>query len=153
IASFAEDEEGNRIEELKVPTDYTGSLDDEMVEILPLNAEVMAKGTLEAIYKAIMQMMMAEESSMIVFNTANFTVTVPEGNTAITVDADGHLTSYLADVVDLGDFQGETNVIKEGVFYDYTQPMPVPVAIKYFSESTFRSAPYFDINIDGITLK
>lgn len=50
------------------------------------------------------------------------------------------LTSYLADVNDMGDYVPETEVIKtEG-------------GITFFDESTFRSAPYFDIDIDGITL-
>lgn len=58
-----------------------------------------------------------------VFDTANFKVA---GNT---------LTSYLADVDDFGDFVGETEVISNG----------------YFHESEYRSAPYFDLRIDGIT--
>lgn len=58
-----------------------------------------------------------------VFDTANFTV-------------DGKkVTVYNADVKDFGDFKGETQVIKNG----------------YFAESEFRSAPYFDLRIDGIT--
>jgi len=60
-----------------------------------------------------------------VFDTSTFTV---DGKT---------LTTYLADVDDFGDFVGETEVIKDG----------------YFHESEYRSAPYFDINIDGITIK
>ena len=59
-----------------------------------------------------------------VFDTKNFTV---GGKT---------LTEYVADVDDLGDFVPETNVIVDGVFL----------------ESVGRSAPYFDINIDGITI-
>ena len=46
------------------------------------------------------------------------------------------LDQYLADVD--GDFKGETNVVHDG----------------YFDESNakdFRSAPYFDIIIDGVT--
>ena len=58
-----------------------------------------------------------------VFDTATWTV---NGAT---------LTEYLADVDDLGDFVPETNVIADG----------------YFHESEYRSAPYFDIDIDGIT--
>ena len=58
------------------------------------------------------------------FDTATFTV----GGAA--------LTSYLADVDDMGDFKGETEVVIGGEF----------------AESKFRSAPYFDINIDGVTL-
>ncbi len=58
-----------------------------------------------------------------VFDTATWTV---GGQT---------LSEYLADVDDMGDFQPETNVIADG----------------YFHESEYRSAPYFDIDIDGIT--
>ena len=62
-----------------------------------------------------------------VFDCANFTV---NGQ---------HLTSYEADVDDMGDFVPETNVIRsEG-------------GITFFDESALRSAPYFDIRIDGIT--
>lgn len=58
-----------------------------------------------------------------VFNTDNFTV------------GGEKLTSYKADVDDAGDFVGETEVIKDG----------------YFHESEYRSGPYFDLRIDGIT--
>ncbi len=50
--------------------------------------------------------------------------------------AGANLTSYKADVDTDGDFVKDTEVIENGVFY----------------ESKFRSAPYFDIQIDGITL-
>ena len=58
-----------------------------------------------------------------VFDTANFTV-----NGAV-------VTTYLADVDTDAAFTGDTEVIAEG----------------YFHESEYRSAPYFDIDIDGIT--
>lgn len=59
-----------------------------------------------------------------VFDTDNFTV-------------DGKkLTSYLADVDTDKDYTKDTEVIKDG----------------YFHESEYRAAPYFDIQIDGITL-
>ena len=45
------------------------------------------------------------------------------------------VTTYKADVDDDGTFTGETEVIKDG----------------YFHESEYRSAPYFDLRIDGIT--
>ena len=47
-----------------------------------------------------------------------------------------NLISYLADVDDMGDDLPETEVIGDG----------------YFHESEYRSAPCFDIDIDGITL-
>ncbi len=65
-----------------------------------------------------------KDGSIQVFDTANFTV---KGET---------LTSYKADVDDDGTYSHETEVIENGVF----------------QESKFRSAPYFDIDIDGISL-
>ena len=75
-----------------------------------------------------------------VFDCSKFTVTKSENeNQNATVDADGHLTAYLADVEDMGDYAGDTNVVKtEG-------------GITFFDESSNRSAPYFDLRIDGIT--
>lgn len=65
-----------------------------------------------------------ESGELKVYDTSTFTV---NGET---------LTSYLADVDDAGDFVPETEVIKDGEFM----------------ESSFRSAPYFDIKyIDGIS--
>ena len=59
-----------------------------------------------------------------VFDTATFTL---EGKT---------LDSYMADVDTDAAYEKDTEVIADG----------------YFHESEYRSAPYFDINIDGITL-
>lgn len=63
-----------------------------------------------------------ENGSLKVFDTDKFTVKGQK------------LTSYKADVDDDGTFSHETEVIKDG----------------YFHESEYRSAPYFDIDIDGI---
>ena len=60
-----------------------------------------------------------------VFDTANFTV------------GGKKLDSYKADVDSDAAFTPDTEVIEDGVFM----------------ESKFRSAPYFDIDIDGITIK
>ena len=46
------------------------------------------------------------------------------------------ITSYVADVDDMGDYAPETEVVFDG----------------YFHESEFRSAPYFDLQLDGIEL-
>ena len=59
------------------------------------------------------------------FDTATFTV---GGQT---------LTSYMADVDSDEAYTPDTEVVANGCF----------------QESKFRSAPYFDIDIDGITLK
>lgn len=63
------------------------------------------------------------DGSLKVFDTATFTV----GGAA--------LDEYMADVDDMGDFAPDTQVIADG----------------YFHESEYRSAPYFDVDIDGIT--
>ena len=65
-----------------------------------------------------------QKGELEVFDTSKFTV---KGE---------HITSYLADVDDAGDYVGETEAINaEGIF----------------EESKYRSAPYFNIIIDGIT--
>ncbi|MBR5761967.1 MAG: BMP family ABC transporter substrate-binding protein [Lachnospiraceae bacterium] len=64
------------------------------------------------------------DGSLKVFDTATFTV-------------DGAaVTSYMADVDTDAAYEGDHEVIVDGAF----------------EESTFRSAPYFNLNIDGITL-
>ena len=65
-----------------------------------------------------------EDGSLHVFDTAAFTV---DGKT---------LDSYQADVDSDADYTPDTEVISDG----------------YFHESEYRSAPYFDLRIDGITL-
>ncbi len=64
------------------------------------------------------------DGSIHVFDTANFTV----GGKAV--------DSYMADVDTDAAYEGDTEVIADG----------------YFHESEFRSAPYFDLQIDGINL-
>jgi basic membrane protein A len=103
----------------KFDTDWTGTLATGSVVLTDINDKAAAKGTQEKIDEAKAKL---ESGEIHVFDTASFTV---KGET---------LTSYLADVDDMGDFQPETEVIKDG----------------YFHESEFRSAPYFDIDIDGI---
>ena len=104
-----------------IAADWTGTVATGSVELSAVNEQAAAEGTvakLEEVKAAL------ADGSVKVFDTAAFTV----GGAA--------LTSYLADVDDMGDSVGETEVVIDGEF----------------AESSFRSAPYFDINIDGITL-
>ena len=103
-------------------TDWCGSFATGSVELTELNTKAAAAGTQEAIDKAKAEL---EAGTLKVFATANWTV---KGE---------HLTEYLADVQDMGDFKPETNVILDGAFVE--------------SGEQFRSAPYFDIRIAGIT--
>lgn len=65
-----------------------------------------------------------EDGSIKVFDTANFTVNGEK------------LTSYMADVDTDANYEADTEVVKDGAF----------------EESKYRSAPYFNVEIDGITL-
>ena len=104
-----------------IAPDWCGTIATNSVVLSGVNQDVAAEGTIEKINEAIKAL---EAGTLHVFDTASFTV-------------DGkNLTEYLADVD--GDYTGETNVIHDG----------------YFDESNavdFRSAPYFDIIIDGVT--
>ena len=104
----------------EIATDWIGTLENGGVALKELNESVAAEGTaakLEEVKAALLN------GTLKVFDTATFTV---NGQT---------LTTYTADVDDMGDFVPETEAISGG----------------YFHESEYRSAPYFDMFIDGIT--
>ena len=103
-----------------LPVDYTGTIATGSVEVLELGVGPAAVTGTKEALEEVAAQFKA--GTLKVFNTANFTV---DGQT---------VTTYKADVDDDGTFTGETEVILNG----------------YFNESTFRSAPYFDLTIDGI---
>ena len=104
-----------------IPTDYCGTIETGSVALTELNDKVAAPGTAEKI-EEIKAKLISKEIK--VFDTKTFKV---GGN---------ELTTYSADVVDMGDFKPETEAIENGAF----------------TESSKRSAPYFDIKyIDGIS--
>ena len=120
----------------EIPVDYTGDLKTGSVVLTDLNTAVAAEGTQAAIDEAKTKL---ENGELHVFDCSTFTTSVelnPFKTDYLTVDADGHITSYLADVDTDEAYAGDTEVITSG----------------YFSESTARSAPYFDLSIDGINL-
>jgi len=104
----------------EIAADWVGTLENGGVALKELNEAVAAEGTAAKLEEVKAAML---DGSLKVFDTATFTV---GGET---------LTTYMADVDDMGDFVGETEVIADG----------------YFHESEYRSAPYFDLDIDGIT--
>ena len=105
----------------EIAADWTGTIATGSVELSAINDKAAAAGTAEKLEEVKAAL---ENGTVKVFDTATFTV---KGQT---------LTSYLADVDDMGDFVGETEVVKDGAFL----------------ESTYRSAPYFDLDIDGISI-
>ena len=105
-----------------IDTDWCGSLETGSVALTDLGSAV-ADGTAEAIDAAKADLIAGKVH---VFDTATFTV----GGTA--------LSSYMADVDTDPNYEGDHEVIVDGYFHE--------------SGADFRSAPYFDVQIDGITL-
>jgi len=106
----------------EIPADWTGTIATNSVLLTELGAAA-AEGTQAAIDEAKAKLLAGE---IHVFDIAKFTVNGED------------LTSYMADVDTDAAYEGDHEVITDG----------------YFNESGegFRSAPYFDLQIDGITL-
>lgn len=113
----------------EIPANWTGNIETGSVVLSGVNLDVIAEGTEKAIAEAVEKF---KAGTLHVFDTKTFTVT---GNLNAVVDQDGHLVHYNADVD--GDYVPDTDVVHDG----------------YFDESgaAFRSAPFFDIRIDGVT--
>ena len=121
----------------EIPADWTGTLATNSVVLSDLNTAVAAEGTAEAIAAATEKL---EKGEIHVFDCSTFTTKADDTMNAfkvdyLKVDADGHITSYMADVDTDQAYTGDTEVVHDG----------------YFAESEKRSAPYFDLEIDGIT--
>lgn len=111
----------NTIKGEAIPANWVGTIATNSVVISGINQDVVDGESTIAELNKVVDQLKA--GTLHVFDTSTFTV---EGK---------HLTEYKADID--GDFKGDTNVIHDG----------------YFDESgdQFRSAPYFDIIIDGVT--
>ena len=106
-----------------IAADWCGGIAEGSVVLSGVNQDVAAEGTLDKINEAIAGF---KAGTLNVFDTKNFTV---GGET---------LTTYKADVDTDAAFEKDTEVIINGVFVE--------------SGKDFRSAPYFDLQIDGIKL-
>ena len=114
--------------------DTVGTRDDGSVLISDLGKKASTAETAAYVNNVKAQL---KNGSLKVFDTSKFTVTVSaDKNVNATVDSDGHLTAYMADVDSDANYTPDTQVVANGEF----------------QESKFRSAPYFDIQIDGINL-
>ena len=105
-----------------IDADWCGGFNEGSVELTELNTAVAAEGTQKAIDDAIAAF---KAGTLNVFDTATFTV----GGSALAADTK-------ADVIPDANYEADTVVIVDGVF----------------AESEFRSAPYFNLTIDGITV-
>ncbi|MBQ3705950.1 MAG: BMP family ABC transporter substrate-binding protein [Clostridia bacterium] len=107
-----------------IDTDWTGTIATGSVLLTDVNEKAAAAGTVEKLAEVKAAL---EDGSLKVFDTAT------EG--FITVGGEA-LASYTADVDTDEAFTPDTEVVADG----------------FFHESEYRSAPYFDVQIDGITL-
>ena len=107
-----------------IATDWTGTIATGSVVLTDINTKAAAAGTVEAIEAAKTTL---ENGEIKVFNTAADNFMLKGG---------AKIESYVADVDTDEAFTPDTEVVLDG----------------YFHESEFRSAPYFDIQLDGIEL-
>ncbi len=122
------------------PADVAKGYAEDGVAITTLGPSC-APGTAEKVEEVVAGI---KDGSIKVFDTSKFTVSADQGFCTVETDAEGHVTSCKVDTsfIDFGTgtvvYQGEVvECIKDGAFV----------------ESTFRSAPYFSIRIDGILEK
>ena len=105
-----------------IDADWTGDLKTGSVELTDVNEKAAAKGTVAKLDEVRAQL---EAGDIEVFDTSTFTV---KGK-AVAED-------FKADVDTDAKYAADTKVVENGAF----------------KESKFRSAPYFQLEIDGITL-
>ena len=122
-----------------IPTDYTGTLKTGSVQVTVLGGAAAA-GTQAKLDEVKAKL---ESGELKVFDCSKFTVKNAKNDTSefskaasITMDENYHLTQYKADVHTDAAYTPDTDVVENGIFL----------------ESNKRSAPYFDIIIDGITI-
>ena len=109
-----------------VAKDWCGTFETGSVVVIDANENYVAEGTAAKLAEVEAKL---ADGSLKVFDCSKFTV---KGE---------HITSYLADVDDAGDYVKETEAIV------------TENGVTYFAETVYRSAPYFDIIIDGINIK
>lgn len=114
--------EGNDATKANVDKDWTGTIKTGSVVLTNVGGGAAAEGTVEKIVEVREKLV---KGQIHVFDTNTFTVNSKQ------LDA-----NHMADVDTDAAFTPDTKVVVNGIFF----------------ESEYRSAPYFDVRIDGITL-
>lgn len=124
-----------------IDTDWTGELGNTLYDGSVALSEAGKKGAVSGTEAKLNEVAgKLRDGSLKVFDISSFTVSGKAVKDSMKVDAQGHLTSYKADVNFDEAYTPDTEVIE------------TKGGKTYFAESEKRSAPYFDIQIDGITL-
>ena len=113
---------GNDATKAEVKKDWTGTIKTGSVVLTNVGGGAAAEGTVEKIVEVREKLV---KGQIHVFDTNTFTVNGKQ------LDA-----NHMADVDTDAAFTPDTKVVENGIFF----------------ESKHRSAPYFDVRIDGITL-
>ena len=125
----------NQIKENKtIAYDWTGGLKEGSVVVGEVGS-CAAEGTQAAIDAAATQI---KNGSLNVFDCSKFTVTKDDNHNKfadVDIDSNGHVTGCRANVIPDDKYAPDTEVVKNGVY----------------EESKHRSAPYFELEVDGIT--
>ena len=106
----------------EIPADWCGGIAEGSVVLSEVNTAAAAEGTVEALEAVKKELL---DGTRKVYDITTFT----KDGAALTEE-------HLADVDTDAAFTPDTKVVSDG----------------YFHESEYRSAPYFDVQIDGITL-
>lgn len=129
-----------------IPDDWSKGYNDGAVGLTELGSAV-ADGTQDKVDEVEAAI---KDGSLKVFDTSSFTVsqdnidtTKSKSGAVVTTDDAGHVTSCQVDLSYYDYSSGTPTVVYQGDTVEAIQDGA-------FSESTFRSAPYFTIRIDGI---
>ena len=122
---------GQYLNNQTIADDWCKGYDADAVAISPLNSKCVADGTQAAVDKAIAGI---KAGTIQVFNTDNFKVN------------NAKVTTHTFNLSKIDYSTGST--IYQG---DSVETIKTDNGITYFSESTYRAAPYFDLKVDGIT--
>lgn len=122
-----------------IKTDWAEGFDQGAVTITPLGKSCAA-GTAEKVAEVENAL---KAGTLNVFDVNSFTVSNEQVFCTVLTDEAGHLTSCLEDL-SYYDYSNGVTLVYQGETVE-------AITDGHFAESYFRSAPYFNIRIDGIT--
>lgn len=134
---------GSVMENKSVVKDYCATIEDGAVVLSEENKSLISEAQMAKVNELKEKLV---NKTVRVFDCSKFTVAKDTRNA--TVDENGKLLTYLADYIDVKGDDGKSTFEADGNVVVTDEK----TGISYFSESTERSAPYFDLKIDGIEL-
>jgi len=134
---------GSVMEGKTVAKDYCATIEDGAVVLAEANKALVSDEQMAKVNE--MREKLVNKTAR-VFDCSKFTVAKDTKNA--TVDENGKLLTYSADYIDVKGDDGKSTYVPDGNVVKTDEK----TNITYFSESSERSAPYFDLKIEGIEL-